>query len=320
MTNFVHGLMMGYLRRSTSFVSFLIGLCDIFLAFHQRFCARSSPVCDWFSVPYLFLSGSFCWICLTQCFNFVVDCLLRIHCVTSWGVHTAISAGGSVVSATFASMATGCGGGMLATLLLDDSSSVWMDKVTRVLVKYKRWRSQSDAICRELEHLMTLSLLYQVLIGFLPLSFVSPIDFVGVEKDCDVDKREKRVLCCLFVPSFCGKSDWDCNRCGCALWIAFVSSHSDDRFVFEGGRDRERKGERRIECLFVRVAFFLLVCRSHTIHFYPYLSISIHFQNQVILASFHHSHAFNYCQTNRWVVLDVHPKYFTIFLWYVAGG
>lgn len=27
MTNFVHGLMMGYLRRSTSFVSFLIGLC-----------------------------------------------------------------------------------------------------------------------------------------------------------------------------------------------------------------------------------------------------------------------------------------------------
>lgn len=49
---------------------------------------------------------------------------------------------------------------------------------------------------------MTLSLLYQVLIGFLPLSFVSPIDFVGVGKDCDVDKREKRVLCCLFVPSF----------------------------------------------------------------------------------------------------------------------
>ena len=116
---------------------------------------------------------------------------------------------------------------------------------------------------------MTLSLLYQVLIGFLPLSFVSPIDFVGVEKDCDVDKREKRVLCCLFVPSFRGKSDWDCNRCGCALWIAFVSSHSDDRFVFEGGRDRERKGEGRIECLFVRVAFFLLVCRSHTIHFNP---------------------------------------------------
>lgn len=146
---------------------------------------------------------------------------------------------------------------------------------------------------------MTLSLLYQVLIGFLPLSFVSPIDFVGVEKDCDVDKREKRVLCCLFVPSFRGKSDWDCNRCGCALWIAFVSSHSDDRFVFERGRDRERKGERRIECLFVRVVFFLLVCRSHTIHFYPYLSISIHLQNQVILASFYNSHAFNYCQTNR---------------------
>lgn len=68
----------------------------------------------------------------------MVDCLLRVHCVTSWGVHTAIAAGGSVVSATFASMATGCGGGMLATLLLDESSSVWMDKLTRVLVKYKR--------------------------------------------------------------------------------------------------------------------------------------------------------------------------------------
>lgn len=104
---------------------------------------------------------------------------------------------------------------------------------------------------------MTLSLLYQVLIGFLPLSFVSPIDFVGKGEDWDVDKREKRVLCCLFVPSFRGKSDWDCNRCGCALWIAFVSSHSDDRFVLEGGRKREGKGkgegegEGRIERLFV---------------------------------------------------------------------
>ena len=116
---------------------------------------------------------------------------------------------------------------------------------------------------------MTLSLLYQVLIGFLPLSFVSPIDFVGVGKDCDVDKREKRVLCCLFVPSFCGKSDWDCNRCGCALWIAFVSSHSDDRFVFEGGRERKGEGKGGIECLFVRIVFFLFVCRSHTIHFNP---------------------------------------------------
>ena len=121
---------------------------------------------------------------------------------------------------------------------------------------------------------MTLSLLYQVLIGFLPLSFVSPIDFVGVGKDCDVDKREKRVLCCLFVPSFRGKSDWDCSRCGCALWIAFVSSHSDDSFVFEGGREGKGEGKGRIECLFVRVAFFLLICRSHTIHFNPSLESS----------------------------------------------
>ena len=33
---------------------------------------------------------------------------------------------------------------------------------------------------------MTLSLLYQVLIGFLPLSFVSPIDFVGMNRDDSV--------------------------------------------------------------------------------------------------------------------------------------
>ncbi|CBK23917.2 uncharacterized protein [Blastocystis hominis] len=170
MTNFVHGLMMGYLRRSTSFVSFLIGLGSVLL------------------LPQSAIDSLFPTF-LYQCFNFVVDCLLRIHCVTSWGVHTAISAGGSVVSATFASMATGCGGGMLATLLLDDSSSVWMDKLTRVLVKYKR----------ELEHLLTLSLLYQALIGFLPLSFVSPMDFISAKSVCFVV-----FLCLHFVDRVIG--------------------------------------------------------------------------------------------------------------------
>lgn len=68
-----------------------------------------------------------------------MECLLRVHCVTSWGVDVAVLAGGSVVSAVLASMATGCGGGMLASLLLDSSSSVWMDKITAVLMKYKMW-------------------------------------------------------------------------------------------------------------------------------------------------------------------------------------
>lgn len=68
-----------------------------------------------------------------------MECLLRVHCVTSWGVDVAILSGGSVVSAVLASMATGCGGGMIANLLLDPSSSVWMDKITAVLMKYKKW-------------------------------------------------------------------------------------------------------------------------------------------------------------------------------------
>lgn len=97
MTNFVHGLMMGYLRRSTSFVSFLIGLFGLFLAFHQRFCTSSSPVCDWFSFPYLFVSGSF-WqmfmlcsaltLLLTACFESTVSprgvCIRRSLLEEAW--------------------------------------------------------------------------------------------------------------------------------------------------------------------------------------------------------------------------------------------
>ena len=89
--------------------------------------------------------------------------------MTSWGVDTAIRANGSVVSATFASIATGCGGGFIAAILLDASSSSLMDKITRVFVSKKR----------EIEHLMTLSLFYQVAIGFIPLSFIVPLDRVA---------------------------------------------------------------------------------------------------------------------------------------------
>ena len=154
-TNFVHGRMMGYLRRSTSFVSFLAGLISV-QVFPQSLIDRLFPTSFY------------------QIFNFTVECLLRVHCVTSWGVDVAVLSGGSVVSAVLASMATGCGGGMIANLLLDSSSSVWMDKITVVLMKYKK----------ELEHLLTLSLVYQVLIGFIPLSFFSPIDRLSAKTIC----------------------------------------------------------------------------------------------------------------------------------------
>ena len=67
--------------------------------------------------------------------------------MTSWGVDTAIRANGSVVSATFASIATGLAfqspswigcGGFIAAILLDASSSSLMDKITRVFVSKKR--------------------------------------------------------------------------------------------------------------------------------------------------------------------------------------
>ena len=71
---------------------------------------------------------------------FLIDAFLRVHCVTSWGVDTAVRSNGSVVSACFASIATGCGGGILAALFLDATASdSWMDKVTRVIVAKKRW-------------------------------------------------------------------------------------------------------------------------------------------------------------------------------------
>lgn len=59
--------------------------------------------------------------------------------MTSWGVDTAIRCNGSVVSATFGSIATGCGGGFLAALLLDDMEGSWMDKITRVWMSRKRY-------------------------------------------------------------------------------------------------------------------------------------------------------------------------------------
>lgn len=47
---------------------------------------------------------------------------------------------------------------------------------------------------RELEHLLTLSLVYQVLIGFIPLPFFSPIDRVGVGVSCNVVVCENDLL------------------------------------------------------------------------------------------------------------------------------
>ena len=88
---------------------------------------------------------------------------------------------GSVVSACFASIATGCGGGILASLLLDTTpSDSWMDKVTRVVMAKKRCVLVPFLNNREMEHLLTMSLCYQAAIGFLPLPFLSPLDPVCV--------------------------------------------------------------------------------------------------------------------------------------------
>lgn len=62
-----------------------------------------------------------------------MDAFLRVHCVSSWGVDAAIRYGGSVISATLASVATGCGGGFVAMMLLDrETRGSWMDKIVRV--------------------------------------------------------------------------------------------------------------------------------------------------------------------------------------------
>ena len=112
---------------------------------------------------------------------FLIDAFLRVHCVTSWGVDTAVRNNGSVVSACFASIATGCGGGILASLLLDATpSDSWMDKVTRVVMAKKRCVLVPFLNNREMEHLLTMSLCYQAAIGFLPLPFLSPLDPVCV--------------------------------------------------------------------------------------------------------------------------------------------
>lgn len=59
--------------------------------------------------------------------------------MTSWGVDTAIRVMEVLFSATFGSVATGCGGGFLASLLLDDMKGSWMDKVTRALMTRKQY-------------------------------------------------------------------------------------------------------------------------------------------------------------------------------------
>ena len=51
-----------------------------------------------------------------------------------------------------------------------------MDKVTRVIVAKKKCVWLSFLSCREMEHLLTMSLCYQAAIGFLPLPFITPLD------------------------------------------------------------------------------------------------------------------------------------------------
>ena len=126
---------------------------------------------------------------------FLIDAFLRVHCVTSWGVDTAVRNNGSVVSACFASIATGCGGGILAALFLDETpSNSWMDRVTRVIMAKKRCVLIPFLNNREMEHLLTMSLCYQAAIGFLPLPFLSPLDPVCVHSLCFTQLTAK-LLC-----------------------------------------------------------------------------------------------------------------------------
>lgn len=128
-----------------------------------------------------------------------MDCLLRVHCVTSWGVDSAIRANGSVISATFASIATGrtnslcllrgCGGGFVASVLLDKSGGSTMDKINRTFAVKKRYVIFNDVTCSEIEHLLTMSLFYQVLIGFLPLPLMIPMIPMDRVHDLTQDKR-----------------------------------------------------------------------------------------------------------------------------------
>lgn len=110
-------------------------------------------------------------------FHFLVDAFLRVHCVTSWGADTAIRNHGSVISAVLSSVATGCGGGTLATILLDTNyQRSLMDKLTDALVSRKAYSYRVVMNDSEIEHLVTMSLFYQISIGFIPLSFIHPID------------------------------------------------------------------------------------------------------------------------------------------------
>ena len=65
----------------------------------------------------------------------------------------------------------------MAALFLDATPSIsWMDKVTCVIMAKKRCVWLSFLSCREMEHLLTMSLCYQAAIGFLPLPFITPLD------------------------------------------------------------------------------------------------------------------------------------------------
>ncbi|KAK8803877.1 hypothetical protein WA588_005767 [Blastocystis sp. NMH] len=177
LTSIAHGLMMGYLRRSTSFLSYVLGVLSVM----------------W--LPQSLIDSLYS----NSIFNsvvFLIDAFLRVHCVTSWGVDTAVRNNGSVVSACFASIATGCGGGILTALFLDATpSDAWMDKVTRVIVAKKK----------EMEHLLTMSLCYQAAIGFLPLPFITPLDPLTAKLICFIvfflfDGMERMMGVRLFVP------------------------------------------------------------------------------------------------------------------------
>lgn len=64
-----------------------------------------------------------------------------------------------------------------------------MDKINRTFAVKKRYVIFNDVTCSEIEHLLTMSLFYQVLIGFLPLPLMIPMIPMDRVHDLTQDKR-----------------------------------------------------------------------------------------------------------------------------------
>lgn len=69
-------------------------------------------------------------------------------------------------------------------MLLDrEKRGSWMDKIARVYTTRKQQdgvvMDDGEIMDREIEHLLTLSVCYQIAIGFIPLPFITPMNPVS---------------------------------------------------------------------------------------------------------------------------------------------